>query len=209
MIKVQHWKIYAAHYNDESSGIGMELKRMQLAYQNYEGMGVPIPEEILSRSRKPNHDDVFPYLYEGTTEEDYNLALSVEKSNCCVTFSEFFTSKHNKDDDGIEWTTQELAGDKDQTESFTCAFTADYVDNATFETPQKSKQDSLGEGTECVEMEMRRCQGNSLFLLPTTQKLHDSIEKASKDTQALYTTKSLREARKNIITSVDHILQHD
>jgi hypothetical protein len=25
MIKVQHWKIYAAHYNDESSGIGMEL----------------------------------------------------------------------------------------------------------------------------------------------------------------------------------------
>jgi hypothetical protein len=73
----------------------------------------------------------------------------------------------------------------------------------------KSKQGSLGEGTECVEMEMRRCQGNSLFLLPTTQKLHNSIEKASKDTQALYTTKSLREARKNIFASVDHILQHD
>jgi hypothetical protein len=36
-----------------------------------------------------------------------------------------------------------------------------------------------------------------------------SIEKVSKDTQALYTTKSLREARKNIIASVDHILQHD
>ncbi len=60
-----------------------------------------------------------------------------------------------------------------------------------------------------MEMEMRWCQGNSLFLLPITQKLHDSIEKASKDTQALYKTKSLREARKNIIESVDHILQHD
>jgi hypothetical protein len=56
---------------------------------------------------------------------------------------------------------------------------------------------------------MRQCQGNSLFLSPTTRKLHNSIEKASKDTQTLHTTKSLREARKNIIALVDHILQHD
>jgi hypothetical protein len=34
MIKIQHWKIYAAHYNDESSGIGMELKKIQLAYRH-------------------------------------------------------------------------------------------------------------------------------------------------------------------------------
>jgi hypothetical protein len=40
-------------------------------------------------------------------------------------------------------------------------------------------------------------------------KIAYSIEKASKDTQPLYTTKSVREARKNIIASVDHILQHD
>jgi hypothetical protein len=77
MIKVQHWKIYAAHYNNDSSGIGMKMKRIQLAYQHYEGMGVPISGELLSRSRKPNLDGVFPYLYEGTTEEDYNLSLSV------------------------------------------------------------------------------------------------------------------------------------
>jgi hypothetical protein len=56
---------------------------------------------------------------------------------------------------------------------------------------------------------MRQYQGNSFFLLPTTLKLHNSIEKASKDTQPLYITKSFREARKNIIASVDHILQHD
>jgi hypothetical protein len=82
-------------------------------------MGIPISGEMLSRSRKPNLDGIFPYLYEGTTEEDYNLALSVKKSNCRVTFSEFFTSKHNKDDDKIEWMKQELVGDKDQTKSFT------------------------------------------------------------------------------------------
>jgi hypothetical protein len=38
MINIQHWKIYAALYNDDSSGIGMELKRIQLAYRHYEGM---------------------------------------------------------------------------------------------------------------------------------------------------------------------------
>jgi hypothetical protein len=105
---------------------------------------------------------------------------------------------------------KELAGEKeDQTECFTCEFTADDADNITLQTPQKSKHMSLGKENVCVETEMRRCQGNSLFLSPTTQKLHNSIEKALKDTQTLYTTKSLREARKNIIASVDHILQHD
>jgi hypothetical protein len=121
------------------------------------------------------------------------LALSVEKSNCCVTFSEFFSSTHHKDDNKIEWMKEELAGDKDQTGSFTCEFTADDVDNVTLQTPQKLKHMPLGKETECVQMEMKRCQGNSLFLLPTTQKLHNSNEKASKDTQPLYTTKSLRE----------------
>ncbi len=56
---------------------------------------------------------------------------------------------------------------------------------------------------------MSRCQENSLFLSPTTKKLQNSIEKASNSTQTLYTTNSLREARKKIIASVDHILQHD
>ncbi len=81
----------------------MELKRIQLAYRHYEGMGVPISGDLLSRSRKPNFDGVFLYLYDGTTKEDYNLALSVEMSNCSVTFSKFFSSKHNKDNDKIEW----------------------------------------------------------------------------------------------------------
>jgi hypothetical protein len=39
--------------------------------------------------------------------------------------------------------------------------------------------------------------------------LHDRIEKASKITQPVYNTNSLREAQKNIIESVDHNLSHD
>jgi hypothetical protein len=105
---------------------------------------------------------------------------------------------------------QALAGEKeDQTDCFTCEFTSDDADNVTMHTPQQSKQISLGEENECVETETRQCQDNSLFLSPTTKKLHNNIEKASEDNQTLYATNSLREARKNIIASVDHILQHD
>ena len=52
MIKVQHWKLYVTHYNDDNDtlGIGLELKKLQFYYSNYEGMGVPISKEILTRS---------------------------------------------------------------------------------------------------------------------------------------------------------------
>jgi hypothetical protein len=82
------------------------------------------------------------------------LAFSVEKANCCVTFYEFFSSTHNKDDDKIEWLKQNLEGDNNQTESFTCVFIADDVDNVTMQTPQKSKQMPLGKEAECVETEI-------------------------------------------------------
>jgi hypothetical protein len=221
MIKIQHWKIYAAHYNDDSSRIGMELKRIQLAYRHYEGMVVPISGDLLSRLRKPNFDGVFPYLYDGTTKEDYNLALSVETSNCSVTFSKIFSTKHNIDNDKIEWIEQELAVEKedqtecftceftaddvdnvalrtpqiskqisleqelagekkDQTEYFTCEFTADDADNVTLQTPKKSKHMSLDKETVCVEMEMRRCQGNSLFLSPTHESCTIVLRKHQK-----------------------------
>jgi hypothetical protein len=104
----------------------------------------------------------------------------------------------------------ELAGEKeDQTDCLTCEFISDDADNVTLQTTQQSKHMSLGKETVCVETERRRCQDNSLFLSQTTKTLHNSIEKASTNTQTLYTTNSLREARKNIIALVNHILQHD
>jgi hypothetical protein len=246
MIKIQHWKIYAAQYNDESSGIGMELKKIQLAYRHYEGLGVPISGELLTRSRKCNLDGVYPYLYDGTSNNDYKLAVEVDRSNCSVTVSEFFSTKQNTkhntidtmekdfalencfkcndtvgDADLVAFSTpqnakqmsslqRDLSGEnEDQTKLFTCEFSSNDGEIVTMHTPQQSKQISLGNEHVCMETEMRQCQENTLFLSPTTKKLHNSIEKASKSTQTLYTTNSLREARKNIIASVDHILQHD
>ena len=75
MIKVQHGKIFATHYEDMSLEIGMELKKMQFHYQQNECMGVPITWDILHRSRRPSIDDIFPYFYDNrTTEAEYQRA---------------------------------------------------------------------------------------------------------------------------------------
>jgi hypothetical protein len=94
MIKVQHWKLYSSHYNDDdNTGIDFELKKKQMEYQHYDGMGVPITWEILKQSRNPSDYNDYPYLYEGTTEEDYRFALAVEERKCCVTYSQMSTFK--------------------------------------------------------------------------------------------------------------------
>jgi hypothetical protein len=102
MIKVQHWKIYASHYNDEVLGIGAEIKKIQFDYINYEGMGVPIQLDVLETSRKPSNDDLYPYFYDRrtsnlllniqTTNDDYELALQIERGGCCVTTIDY--AKH-------------------------------------------------------------------------------------------------------------------
>ncbi len=65
------------------------------------------------------------------------------------------------------------------------------------------------ESPDIVRTEINRYKDNPLYLSPTTHRLHDSIKKASISTQPVYNTKWLREARKNIIQSVDHILNHN
>jgi hypothetical protein len=82
MIKVQHWKLYATHYNDDDDtlGIGLELKKLQFQYSNYGGMGVPISTEILTRCRRPFSDGLFPYFYDGIRKDDYQSALALEKN---------------------------------------------------------------------------------------------------------------------------------
>ncbi len=60
-----------------------------------------------------------------------------------------------------------------------------------------------------MSTEINRYKDDSLYLSPTTKKMHDSLEKASINTQPLYTTKNWRGTRKNIIHSIDHILNHD
>ncbi len=94
MIKVQHWKLYATHYNDDDDtlGIGLELKKLKFQYSNYEGLGVPISTEILTRCRQPFSDDLFPYFCDGATMDNYQSALALERTDCCVTKMEYANS---------------------------------------------------------------------------------------------------------------------
>ncbi len=57
-----------------------------------------------------------------------------------------------------------------------------------------------------MRTEINRYKDNSLYLSPKTKKMNDSLEKASIKSQQLYTTKSLRETRKNIIQLINHDL---
>jgi hypothetical protein len=86
MIKVQHWKLYGTHYNDDDTlGIGLELKKLQFKYSNYEEMGVPVSTEILDTCGSHFSQFLFPYLNDRTRMEDYKSALAIERTGCCVT----------------------------------------------------------------------------------------------------------------------------
>ena len=52
-------------------------------------MGVPISTEILTRCRQPFSDDLFPYFYDGATMDNYQNALALERTGCCVTKMEY------------------------------------------------------------------------------------------------------------------------
>ncbi len=55
-------------------------------------MGVPISTEMLTRSQRPFHDDLFPYFYDGTTMDGYQSVLANESTGCCVTKMEYANS---------------------------------------------------------------------------------------------------------------------
>ncbi len=107
-----------------------------MAYRHYECLGLPISGDLLTRSRKCNLDRVFPYPYDGTSNDDYKLALEVDRSNCSVTVSEFFSTKQKIKHDTIDTMEQDSALEN----CFTCNNTVGDADLVAFSTPQNAKQ---------------------------------------------------------------------
>jgi hypothetical protein len=60
-----------------------------------------------------------------------------------------------------------------------------------------------------LHQSLSRFKDTGLFLSPATQKNHDSIEKANKLSEVAYNTRKLKEVQRNIIDSIDHILNQD
>jgi hypothetical protein len=71
-------------------------------------------------------------------------------------------------------------------------FTSDDTNDANkailLSTP-KQTQLFPSESSKIVRTEINRYKDNSLYLSPTTKKIHDSLEKSSIKSQPLYTTK--------------------
>ena len=78
-----------------------------------------------------------------------------------------------------------------------------------FHTPKKQNESSQYKTPERNYQEISRLKDTYRFLSPATKSLHDSIEKANKESEFKYNARQLKEARKNIIETVDHILNND
>ena len=88
------------------------------------------------------------------------------------------------------------------------------TDNGTgerhiFNTPKKKSESLQYKTPEPNYQEISRFKDTFRFLSPATKSLHDSIEKANKESELKYNARQLKEVRKNIIDTVDHILTND
>ncbi len=77
------------------------------------------------------------------------------------------------------------------------------------ETPQKPTKKILFETPDPLHQSLSQLKDTGLFLFPATEKFHESIEKATKLSEVVYNSRKLKEVRKNIIQSIDHILNHN
>ena len=78
-----------------------------------------------------------------------------------------------------------------------------------FNTPKKQTESSQYTTPERNYQEISRLKDTFRFLSPATKSLHDSIEKANKESEFKFNACQLKEARKDIIETVDHILNKD
>ena len=214
MIHVQNWKIYASHYDDDSTELGFELKKEQLHYKQYgEQMGVPVTEDIVCSAQRPSVDDIFPYLFDGTTIEDYNQAKFIEQNNNCITVREWHervvTDASARMPDTNNTNSDLVSPVKLLTGSADDFFSDDILGEVEDDTTMGKKQLFEYETPSKRSNELLRFQNTQTFLSPTTKELQKSIEKAASSVKVVYNTHELKAARRNILQSVDHILSHE
>ncbi len=80
--------------------------------------------------------------------------------------------------------------------------------NVVFETPQKDPKKTTFQKSHPLQESQSRLKDIGLFLSPTTENFHKSIDKATKLSAVVYNSETLKEVQKNIIQSMDQILNH-
>jgi hypothetical protein len=81
--------------------------------------------------------------------------------------------------------------------------------NVIFDSPQKPQKKNLFETPDPLQNSVSQFKDTGLFLSPATKKIQESIEKATKVTEVVYNSRTLKELQKIIIQPIDHILNHD
>ncbi len=77
------------------------------------------------------------------------------------------------------------------------------------ETPQKDTKNKTFQKSHPLQESQSQLKDTGLFLSPATEKFHKSIDKATKLSAVVYNSETLKEVQKNIIQSMDHILNHN
>ena len=136
-------------------------------------MGVPVTEEIVCRAQRPSDDDIFPYLFDGTSIEDYNQAKFIELNNNCITVREWHERVVTRIDGEI--ITAESAA---QMPDITFGSADDYLSYELLgevddDSPTHMKKIQLFEEYETPSKksnELLRFQNTQTFLSPTTKE---------------------------------------
>jgi hypothetical protein len=81
--------------------------------------------------------------------------------------------------------------------------------NVILDSPQKPQKKILFETPDPLQQSVSRFKDKGLFLSPATKKIQESIEKATQLTEVVYNSRTLKEVQKNIIQSINHILNHN
>jgi hypothetical protein len=183
--------------------VGLEIKKAQIEYERYEDMGIPVTEELIIKANQPSSADKFPYLFFGTTIEDYREAIWVEQNKCCILYNDngnhtatFDADLSSTNDDNLDMCSEDLG------EILNTLYNSDMPLN---KTPPKWKQLMF----DTPENWVKRLKDNTLFLSPITREYQNSLEKASSLVNHVYDKESLKITRKIIVHSIDHILNHD
>jgi len=186
MIHVQNWKIYASHYNDDSTDLGFELKQAQLHYKQYgEEMGVPVTDEIVSTAKRPSVDDIFPFLFEGTSIHHYNQAQFIERNKNCIAIREWQERevKYADSDFGETCCVDDLFDNTDNNSDemigdlLNDMYTKD--DSGNDDTPMKKKQLFEDETPLKPSNDLLIFKNTQTFLSPTTKEFQRCIDKAA------------------------------
>jgi hypothetical protein len=72
--------------------------------------------------------------------------------------------------------------------------------NVFFYSPQKTQKKNLFETPDPLQHSMSRFKDTGLFLSPATKKIQESIEKATKLTELVYNSRTLKEVQKTLFS---------